>query len=371
MKRGRSFFRLIGPFFFFLAMITDTLRGEMTARMTDGSTALWAGRELTITDSLGRIVTIPARAERILSLQPEVTRIIVALGAGERLVGLDYFLRRDDHLFRIIYPSQAKLPVVSKPDDTVNKEAIIALKPDVVFASPSELLVPDSIERALGIPVVALSSLGSFKNLLQEIELVGRVAAREERASELVSFFRENVNAITQALGANSSSQPKPQVYLTFWSSLLRTPVFYEPVAVAGGLNVAEGILPTHAGSPGAVVTIEQIIKWDPDIILVHGNYPPQERRVTVEQILGDGRLNSVRAVKNSRVFYTFGYWYWWDPAEVLVEAFYLAKLFHPDKFADLDLEAMGNKIFQKFYGWPDIFTRLTEVLDFHAWIKK
>jgi len=107
-------------------------------------------QKLTITDSLGREVAIPPRIERILSLQPEITRIIVALGAGERLVSLDYFLRHDDHLFKIIFPQESRLPLVSKPDDSVNKELIVRLDPDVVFASPSEFQVPDSIQRTSG-----------------------------------------------------------------------------------------------------------------------------------------------------------------------------------------------------------------------------
>lgn len=330
----------------------------------------FSAQKFTLRDNLGRTVEVPLRAERILSLQPEITRIIVALGAGDRLVGLDYFLRRDDHLFRTIYPEQASLPVVSRPDDSVNKEAIAALSPDVIFASPSEFLVPDSIERALGIPVVAHSSQGSFDRLLEEIELVGRVTGLETRAKELADHFRENIAAIARAM-SSLPAEEKPKVYLAFWSSLLRTPVSYEPVNAAGGENVAAGLLPSFTGSPGTVVTIEQILKWDPDIILVHGNFLPRERQVTVEQVLADKRLSSVKAVRNGQVFYTFGYWYWWDPAEVAVETLYLAKIFHPGKFSDIDLEAAGNTIFEKFYGQAGLFSKLCEVLGFHDWIKK
>lgn len=227
-----------------------------------------SAQKLTVTDNLGRAVEVPSRAGRILSLQPEITRIIVALS------------------------------------------------PDVIFASPSEFLVPDSIQRALGLPVVALSSQGSFDRLLEEIELVGRVTGLEKRAKELVDYFRENMAAVACAT-SSVPSEKRPRVYLAFWTSLLRSPVSYEPVNAAGGENVAAGLLPSFTGSPGTVVTIEQIIKWDPDIILLHGNYPPQERQVTVDQVLTDKRLSSVKAVRNGQVFYTFGYWYWWDPAEV------------------------------------------------------
>ncbi len=55
--------------------------------------------------------------------------------------------------------------------------------------------------------------------------------------------------------------------------------------------------------------------------------------------------------MRTRRVHYTFGFWYWWDPACVLAETLYLAKLFHPAKFAAVDIEAEGNAVFKKFYG--------------------
>ena len=45
------------------------------------------GQSISVVDSLGRTVAVPENARRIISLEPEITRIIVALGAGERLVG--------------------------------------------------------------------------------------------------------------------------------------------------------------------------------------------------------------------------------------------------------------------------------------------
>jgi iron complex transport system substrate-binding protein len=326
-------------------------------------------QKLTITDSLGREVAIPPKIERILSLQPEITRIIVSLGAGERLVGLDYFLRHDDRLFKIVFPQESRLPLVSKPDDSVNKELVVRLDPDIIFASPSEFQVPDSIQRTLGIPVVALSSLGRFEDLLEEIELVGALTGLRERAQELVAYFKGKIKTVSDSI-VSVPFENRPRVYLSFWSSLTRTPIFYEPVNVAGGVNLAEKLLPSYLGTVQTVVTLEQIIKWDPDIILIQGNFVPQERRVTVKQVLDDSRLSSIKAVKNKHVYYTFGFWYWWDPAEVLVETLYLARLFYPEKFAQLDLEKEGREIFKEFYGVDGAFNALSKVLDFNEWAR-
>jgi iron complex transport system substrate-binding protein len=212
--------------------------------------------------------------------------------------------------------------------------------------------------------------MGRFSGLLEEVELVGAMTGLEEKARELALYFREKIQLIIRHVGPAAEAEG-PKTYLTFWSSMTRTPVFYEPVLIAGGMNLAQALLPSYLGTIGTVVSLEQIVKWDPDIILVQGSFLPRERQVTVERVLGDRRLGSVKAVRNKRVHYTLGFWYWWDPAGILAETLYLAGLFHPEKFGGLDLENEANAIFEKFYGKSGIFTALANALDIHEWIKE
>lgn len=325
---------------------------------------------VTVVDSLGRSVTVPGRVGRILSLEPEVTRIIVALGAGERLVGIDHFLRFNDHLFPIVFPAGASLPLVSNPAQELSVEEAVRLRPDVVFASPSESRLTGSVERKLRVPVVALASMGRFSGLLEEIRTLGRVLGREARAGELVSRFERTLQGLAVP-AAGAAGTGGPTVYLAFWNSIVRTPVAYDPVDAAGGRNVAAGTAADYAGSPGVTISLEKLLLWDPEIILVQGNYPPSDRRVTVEAVLRDPRLASLRAVRSGRVHYTFGYWYWWDPALALVETVYLARLFRPGAEAGFDLAAFGDGVFEDFYGVEGAFSALCRRLDCHAWTRK
>jgi iron complex transport system substrate-binding protein len=320
-----------------------------------------------ITDSLGRKVSVPGRVRRIISLQPETTRIIIALGSGDRLVGVDYFMLKQDPLFPVIFPPGRNLPAVSNTPEDMNFETVMKLEPDVIFVSPTERQMVDALQVKTGRPVVAISSMGSFDQLIKEVKLLGRLLDQKERALALTSSFRRRVEAIIRKTSSLSTAE-KPRIYLSFWGALARTPIAYEPVDAAGGINCAAGILPAHAGTINTVIQIEKLIEWKPDIILVQGNYRPGERAVTVEGILGDKRLGSVPAVKMRRVFYTFGFWYWWDPAEVLVETIYLAGLFHPDLFESFDLEREGNEIFREFYGVENAFTILCRVLGCGSW---
>jgi iron complex transport system substrate-binding protein len=210
--------------------------------------------------------------------------------------------------------------------------------------------------------------MGRFKNLLDELRLVGRVLGREKRAEELASFFDSTLARIRNVVASIPASERRPRVYLSFWGGLTKTPVFYEPVAAAGGINVAEGLLPAYAGTLIAVVGMEKIAAWDPDVILIQGNYPPGQRAVTVGSVLTDKRLASLSAVRAGRVQYTFGFWNWWDPAQVLVETLLLAKAFHPDRFRDIDLPREGNAIFKAFYGLEAGFSALSRILRCDEW---
>jgi iron complex transport system substrate-binding protein len=346
---------------------TVILMGFVSAAAVYGGSRVGQARGLVVTDSLARNINLPSSASRVISLQPEITRIVVALGAGDRLVGIDYFMREHDHLFTVIFPRGRDIPAVSNTAEDMNYEMAMRLDPDVIFVSPTELQMVDALQGKIGKPVVALASMGSFAGLMEEIRIVGRILGRNERASELAEDFLSRTGAV-RARTSSIPMEKRPRVYLTFWGSLARTPVIYEPVDAAGGRNCADGLLPAYLGTIATVVQVEQIVAWQPDIILVQGNYPPRDRALTVPGILEDARLGSVPAVKNGAVFYTFGFWYWWDPAEVLVETIYLAHILHPEAVGTFDLEKEGNAVFKKYYGIESGFSSLCRILECGSW---
>lgn len=320
-----------------------------------------------VVDSLGRTVAVPGRVERVISLEPETTRIIVALGAGDRLVGLDFFLRYNDHLFPLVYPQAMDLPVVSNQGQELNYEEALRLRPDVVFVSPSEYRAAEAVERKMKVPVVALASMGRIETLIAEIGTLGRVLSREDRAAGLVAYMRSKLDGAARQ-ARERRPEERPTVYLSFWGSLARTAVFYEPVDAAGGRNVAAGLAPDRLGTTALTVPLEKLFVWDPEVILIQGNYPPAERRVTAEGVLRDPRLGSLRAVRSGRVHYTFGFWYWWDPALVLVETDYLARLFSRRAISGPEFVRIGDEIFRDVYGVEGAFAALCRVLDCHEW---
>jgi iron complex transport system substrate-binding protein len=334
-----------------------------TTSATAGSPQAWSS----VRDDLGRTVSLPARVERIISIQPEITRMIVSLGAGDRLIGIDYSIRSQDHLFGLIFPAGGRLPVVSMSENGVSLEEVLRLKPDVVFASPFERQIVESLERRTSVPVLALASMGRFARQSEILTFVGGILGREARAAELRAYFDARIGRVREAV-RDAPPGSRPRVFLSFWGVLTKTPIAYDPVEAAGGINVAEKAMPDVPGAVNTLVGIEQLIRWNPDFILVHGNYPPRDRKVTVESVRSDPRLASVKAVKSGSVRYTFGFWNWWDMAEVAVETLYLADLFHPGVFPGFDLDREGDAIFKEFYGIDGGFSALCGILRCREW---
>ena len=316
-------------------------------------------KQLTLVDMADRVVTVPRPIERVVSLFPEPTRVIIALGIADKLVGVDDYSKKDWGFPRV-YPEGKELPNVGKISDP-NMELIVSLKPDVVFAGWSySAEVHDNIQEKTGIPVVCVYTYKTMEKLFEEIEIIGKVVEKEEGAKELVSYFNEKIDKVTEGTSEIPESE-KPKIYLAFWTfqgTILKTPVVYEPVDLAGGINVARNLPGTSIAGTAAEVSKEQVIAWNPDIILIHHGsweWPP----VSVEDVLSDPDLQTVDAVKNHKVYYTLGMIYGWEHPRVFTELLYMAKRFHPDKFEDLDGEEEGNEIFKRFYGVDGLWTEL------------
>jgi len=85
--------------------------------------------------------------------------------------------------------------------------------------------------------------------------------------------------------------------------------------------------------------------------------------------VLSDPVLQNVNAVKNGRVYSTIG-GYWGDAPldQHMASVYYLAKLFYPDEFEDLDVEEESNEIWEHLYGVGGLYTEMAEEYNFYRW---
>jgi iron complex transport system substrate-binding protein len=138
------------------------------------SVPTWAGRH-TVIDQAGRTVTVPTEATRIISLAPNITEILFAVGAGDKIVGVSEYSN--------FPPEAAGLPQVGsyiKP----NLEAIIALKPDLVIATADgEKRVEIDRLAALGVAVYIINP-GTIAGVISTVREIGRLSGHEKEAED-------------------------------------------------------------------------------------------------------------------------------------------------------------------------------------------
>lgn len=210
-----------------------------------------------IKDDLGRPFPLPAAApERIVSMAPNITEILFALGLGGRVVGVTRFCD---------WPPEARaLPKIGGLVDP-NVEVVRSLDPDLVIAfrgNPLRL-----VERigTLGLPVFVLDIGEGLDALFPLIERIGRVTRTESRAAELVSGLRGRVEAVDAEVRGVLS---RPKVFALLYGQGLWTcggeSYLDDLIARAGGTNVASSL-----PKKWVLYKRERIIKDDPDVLFI------------------------------------------------------------------------------------------------------
>jgi iron complex transport system substrate-binding protein len=146
-----------------------------------------AGEARLLTDQVGREVAVPENPVRIVSLAPNITEILFAVGAGDRVVGVTVFSD---------YPAEAaSLPVVGTYI-TPKLEAVVALEPDLVIAT-ADGDKKESLEflERLGIPVYAINPKG-IDAVVDTVVEIGGLVGKEDAARIVADEMRDAVDDV-------------------------------------------------------------------------------------------------------------------------------------------------------------------------------
>ena len=255
---------------------------------------------------------------------------------------------------------------------TIDYELMASLTPDVIFTTEDA----DLFENKVGCPCVTFgygSNEYNYDGLYGQIELMGYVLGKVDEADDLIDFIESKVDMVRSVTDAIDESD-KPTVYFAprgcskgFYDpkegrDFTRTVSSYEPLDIAGGINVA-GDEPTGNLNVG----IEQIIAWDPDYMFVACS--SAEDKGAIDMIMDSDDLKTVGAVQNNKVCNCFyPYCRGHPPDRSLFNMMYMAKPLHPDEFEDLDEETEGNEILETFYGVEGLYTAMLDLSDRYRW---
>lgn len=144
-----------------------------------------------VTDEAGRRVRVPVRPQRIISLAPNLTEIVYAIGAGNRLVGDTTYCD---------YPEEAKHVV--KVGDTLqpNIERIIALRPELILVSTASQLESFTTQLDEQRIAVFVTDPHDLEGVFRSITSLGDLLGTRERAEKLVEDLRARAQSVEESV---------------------------------------------------------------------------------------------------------------------------------------------------------------------------
>lgn len=245
---------------------------------------------LTLTDGLGRRVTLEAPPKRIVSLAPKNTELLFAIGAESLLAGTTTYCN---------YPEAAGsiAKVGGFTVDSISIETLIGLQPDLVLTvGELQRKLIDELER-LGLAVIALPA-ESLDDLYSEIALLGRVTAREEPAEVLIESMQSKVASV-RACVRDIPEHERVRVYFQGWDEprLAAGPRSFlgELIELAAGKNII-----TETSNAYLRISEEVLLQRDPEVILTPS---VASEAVVAEQLLQKPSWRNLSAVRNRRVY--------------------------------------------------------------------
>ena len=322
----------------------------------------WDGEPKTVMEANDRVVTFYRPIERVITPFSIQTRVVVILGGCDKLVGVGYGCLRPEEE----HACGGKLlerPEVSR----ANTEFMASLRPDLVIYVSGD---PETYQKKVNTPCV---TYGQPKWTSMEIgrertcaclRFYGEVLDKQEEAEELISFINEKYDMVTDITSQIPDSE-KPKACVVKGKGIVS--------AGHGGLGSPEGCIPYEdAGAIGlrkdlgvtTDISVEGLVKWNPDVIFI--NRREGRQLLSIEQVLADPQLQTVNAVKTGSVYYITGCCHWEVIHRQIAYMMYMAKIFYPDKFKDLDLEKEGNEVFERFFGVDGLWTEMADDLGYY-----
>ncbi|TFY88167.1 cobalamin-binding protein [Pseudomonas kairouanensis] len=194
-------------------------------------------------------------AERVVSLAPSLSEIVVELGASELLVGVLEGGKRPAAL--------ANLPSVGQYGQ-LDMERLLSLKPDLILLWPGSVgpAQREQLQR-LNIPVY-VAEPHSLEQLTTQVQAIAEQLGRADAGRQLAAHLRQRLAELRQRY---QRAQPL-RVFYQVWNQPLYTvgggQIISDALGVCGARNVFDDLK-----LPAPQVSIESVLQRDPEMILV------------------------------------------------------------------------------------------------------
>lgn len=243
---------------------------------------------VSVTDSTGVTTTLTSKPQRIVSMAPNTTEILSAIGVEDKIVGRTIYCNYPESIEAVTAVGDIRNP---------NVEEIIALEPDLVVGSTH---VSDEVInklRDVGINVVFLDNEENFEGTYEAITSIGELVGEPEKAAEVVADMKQNIEETIEKVNALNKTE-KPKVYYMIgygeYDNTAGGDTFIsEIINLAGGENTAQNVM-------GWETTKEAIAENEPDMI-ISPSYDGSG--ITAEDLQNTDFYKDLKAVKEGKVY--------------------------------------------------------------------
>ena len=307
-----------------------------------------------ITDMIGRSLEIPASVNNIVATSPPMTTVLYMI-APDKLKAVN-FQWTDDEL-KYVPGQYANLPVVGGWYGTQDGsyEEFIAAEPDLIIESIDEggdgdMSTVEERQQKFGtIPVVAVKDTTNVEKVGESITFMGEVVGAQDKASQLNDFNNKYLDMVHDRSSKLSDSDKKTVYYAEGDDGLQTNPshsVHGQLIDLIGGKNVADSASQGNTTS-GIQVSIEQVISWNPDIIITND---PE----FYSKVYSDNNWAQLNAVKNKEVYLSpQSPFKWFDRpvgANMIIGVPWTAKVIYPEDYKDIDMVSATKEFYSNFY---------------------
>jgi iron complex transport system substrate-binding protein len=328
------------------------------SQSTDGSEST-----VTVTDALGRSVTVPEEPERITLAGRAVLMLADAVyafpSARDRVTGISRIDQGKGNFLRALDPDYGEKQILER---NAGPEQVAATRPDLVILKDfMKGNLGDAVSR-LGIPVVYLR-LETPEDYRRDLRILGSVFDADARAEEIVRYYEERMRFVANTV-ADIPAARRPEALFVYYAMQGNEVAVNVPPAgwIQTTLLERAGARPVWAdavtGGGWQTVGVEQVLQWNPAELFVVSYR--RDIGAAMERIRGDARWRRLAAAEADRIHAFPLDYYSWDQPDVrwILGLQWLAKTLHPERFTELSMEEELYDFFSFMYGMSRSETR-------------
>ncbi|MFH0881324.1 MAG: helical backbone metal receptor [Lentisphaerota bacterium] len=222
---------------------------------------------------------------RVVSLAPNLTELVYALGLGDRLIGRSSACD---------YPPEARMLPVAGDFGRPNMEWLQRMKPDLVLMTDLENPALRKAIEAAGIRDLELSC-ESWKKLMDAALAIGRELQVPEAGEKWVEAMEKRRATLAGETEAFWSGRPRPLVYVEIWCDPITAAgpdsFLNDLVELAGGRNMGGDLK-----APYVHVSVEWVIRENPDVILTAYMLQDASSRKRLQERVGWKNIKAVQS---------------------------------------------------------------------------